>query len=75
MSFTDSSTGDVTSWLWNFGDGATSTAQNPSHQYTAAGQYTVALTVTGSGDETANVVIAGPPPGSVEQAYRSPLEQ
>ena len=27
------------------------------------------------GDETTNVVIAGPPPGSVEQAYRSPLEQ
>jgi hypothetical protein len=27
------------------------------------------------GDETSNVVIAGPPPGSVEQAYRSPLEQ
>jgi uncharacterized protein YaiE (UPF0345 family) len=27
------------------------------------------------GDETANMVISGPPPGSVEQAYRSPLEQ
>ena len=27
------------------------------------------------GDEQSNIVIAGPPPGSIEQAYRSPLEQ
>src|SRR5208283_3806672 len=34
VSFTDSSTGPVTSWSWTFGDGATSTLQNPSHTYT-----------------------------------------
>jgi len=34
------------SWLWNFGDGKTSTLQNPVHLYTAPGNYTVSLTVT-----------------------------
>ncbi len=49
VNFTDLSTGDVSSWSWTFGDGGTSTAQNPSHNYTAAGTYTVALTVNGPG--------------------------
>ncbi|MFH1687738.1 MAG: PKD domain-containing protein [bacterium] len=49
VNFTDQSTGDITSYSWTFGDGGTSTAQNPSHQYTAAGTYTVALTVSGPG--------------------------
>src|SRR5213592_2007152 len=48
-SFTDQSSdpdGSVTSWQWTFGDGSTgSTAQNPSHTYSAAGSYTVTLTV------------------------------
>ncbi len=43
--FTDTSTGSPTSWQWDFGDGATSTAQNPSRTYAAAGSYTVTLTV------------------------------
>ncbi len=49
VNFTDQSTGSITSWAWTFGDGGTSTAQNPSHQYTSAGSYTVSLTVTGPG--------------------------
>jgi PKD repeat protein len=49
VAFSDSSTGSVDSWSWDFGDGGTSTAQNPSHTYPAAGTYTVSLTVTGPG--------------------------
>jgi len=54
VAFTDTSTGSPTSWSWTFGDGGTSTAQNPSHQY-AAGTFTVSLTATnayGSDGET-----------------------
>jgi gliding motility-associated-like protein len=46
VQFTDLSTGTPTTWLWNFGDGNTSTAQNPAHTYTPPGSYTVTLTVT-----------------------------
>jgi len=55
VSFTDMSSGAPTSWSWNFGDGGSSTAQNPSHQYSATGTYTVSLTATntcGSTTET-----------------------
>jgi gliding motility-associated-like protein len=38
----------IVSWLWNFGDGTTSTDQNPSHTYNTSGSYTVSLTVTDS---------------------------
>ncbi|WP_170943245.1 PKD domain-containing protein, partial [Methanosarcina spelaei] len=44
--FTDTSTGTPTGWKWNFGDGTTSTQQNPIHKYSKAGTYTVNLTVT-----------------------------
>ena len=47
VNYTDQSTGDITSWSWDFGDGVTSTEQNPSHTYTDAGTYTVSLAVTG----------------------------
>ena len=47
VDFTDESTG-ATSWSWTFGDGGTSTQQNPSYSYTAAGTYTVSLTATNS---------------------------
>jgi hypothetical protein len=45
--FTDTSAGVVSSRLWDFGDGATSTEPNPAHAYQAPGVYTVTLTVTG----------------------------
>jgi PKD repeat protein len=41
--FVDESTNTPTAWLWSFGDGSTSTLQNPSHSYTTAGTYTVTL--------------------------------
>ena len=37
---------DITAWVWDFGDGATSTEQNPTHTYTADGEYTVTLVIT-----------------------------
>ena len=46
ITFTDQSTNVPTSWSWDFGDGGTSTVQNPSHTYTTAGAYTVSLTAT-----------------------------
>ena len=47
LQLTDLSTG-ASSWLWNFGDGNTSTTQNPSHTYATPGTYTVTLTVNGN---------------------------
>lgn len=47
VDFTDSSTA-ASSWAWDFGDGNTSTQQNPSHTYATAGTYTVTLTVDGN---------------------------
>lgn len=46
VSFTDKSI-LAESWLWNFGDGTTSTEKNPTHEYLTTGTYTVHLTVTG----------------------------
>jgi len=49
VQFTDQSTGEITSWFWDFGDGETSTEQNPTHTYNSTGYFTVSLTVTGPG--------------------------
>tara|TARA_B100000287_G_scaffold108888_1_gene101182 strand:- start:903 stop:1241 length:339 start_codon:yes stop_codon:yes gene_type:complete len=46
VEFTNTSTGDNLTYLWDFGDGNTSTQQNPSHEYVVAGNYTVTLTTT-----------------------------
>ncbi|MGZ8549369.1 MAG: PKD domain-containing protein, partial [Chitinophagaceae bacterium] len=40
--------GSIISWNWDFGDGTTSTLQNPAHSYTSTGFYTVTLTATSS---------------------------
>ena len=53
VDFSNDSTGDFTSSLWNFGDGSTSTVKNPTHTYNAPGYYSVSLTVNGpSGEDT-----------------------
>jgi len=46
VNFTDQSNNNPTSWLWNFGDGNTSSQQNPSHTYYNSGVYSVSLTAT-----------------------------
>ncbi|RMG86397.1 MAG: PKD domain-containing protein [Bacteroidetes bacterium] len=46
FAFTDKSLNNPTSWLWDFGDGNTSTEQNPTHTYAVPGDYEVCLTVT-----------------------------
>ncbi len=66
VTFTDESTGEITGWAWDFGDGGTDTAQNPIHTYAAPGTYDVALTVTGPGGSDTStsagyVTVSGPP--------------
>jgi PKD repeat protein len=48
VAFSDNTAGANTAWSWSFGDGGTSTQQNPNHTYTANGTYQVCLTVTNS---------------------------
>jgi PKD repeat protein len=58
--FTDQSTQGPTAWLWDFGDGTTSTMQNPEHTYSAPGSYTVCLTaesICGSSQSCTNIVV------------------
>ncbi|WP_462158905.1 PKD domain-containing protein [Pseudoalteromonas sp. GB56] len=55
VNFTDLSAdanGTIESWLWDFGDGATSSEQNPQHSYQANGTYSVSLTVTDNDNAT-----------------------
>ena len=59
VSFTDASAGGPTAWSWNFGDGSTSTAQNPTHTYTAPGTYDVALTASNATGDSASVTKTG----------------
>ena len=62
--FKDRSTGSPTSWGWDFGDGTYSTLQNPKHTYSAAGKYTVKLTVTNAAGSTSttkyNYIVSKP---------------
>ena len=71
VQFNDNSTGNPTSWSWNFGDGSTSTQQNPLHIYTNPGKYTVSLTATndcGSDPETKTDYIEVTEPGQAPVA-------
>jgi VCBS repeat-containing protein len=77
VNFTDASTSydGITSWWWDFGDGGTSTQQNPTHQYAQDGVYTVFLTVT-EGDGSSHtetkdnyVTVENNPPVAVDDAY------
>ena len=73
--FFDASTdsdGTIVTWVWDFGDGCSSTEQNPTHRYMAQGDYSVSLTVTDDdGDtntsfQTLNVLHVNLPPAPPE---------
>ncbi|MFH1320870.1 MAG: PKD domain-containing protein [Bacteroidota bacterium] len=49
VTFTDSSSASPTSWFWDFGDGNTSTVQNPVHNYDTSGVFTVTLIISQAG--------------------------
>ena len=78
VSFSNTSTGTITSYAWDFGDGGSSTAAAPSHSYAAAGTYTVSLTVTGPGGSNTQTrsnyvtVIRGGTGGAVHRQSRRP---
>jgi PKD repeat protein len=62
--FSDESTGEPTTWMWDFGDGQTSDEENPSHTYTTSGSKTVTLVASNASgsDSAVKVVRVGAPP-------------
>jgi subtilisin family serine protease len=81
-SFTDTSTdsdGAIVSRAWNFGDGATSTATNPSHTYAAGATYTVTLTVTdddgATGTTAKSVPVSAPATGGISLTVNAYKQQ
>jgi PKD repeat protein len=67
VDFTDLTSGGPTSWSWDFGDSSGSSAQSPSHTYTAAGVYTVSLTASNTCGSDSNtkvgyITVSDPPP-------------
>ena len=79
VQFTDTSTGPVYSWIWNFGsynatDAGISSLQDPSHTYDAAGTYTITLTVNNTDgsstlSRTRYVIVTAPGPGPVTASF------
>ena len=53
VDFTDGSSGVIDTWSWDFGDNGSSSQSNPTHDFGAAGEYQVTLTVTGPGGSDA----------------------
>lgn len=64
--FTNTSSGDFSSSLWDFGDGSTSTLDNPTHIYEIVGVYTVTLGISGLGgtDEEVKIGYISVQPGA-----------
>lgn len=72
FTFTDTSTGSVTTRSWNFGDGTSASASTVSHTYANAGQYTVVLTVSnasGSSQASRGISVSLPAQPSVSAAF------
>jgi len=73
VQFTDTSSGSPTSWLWSFGDGASSTSQHPTHTYVSSTSYSVNLVVSntaGVNSVTKNVpILSADVPAPVVTAF------
>ncbi len=67
VQFEDFSSAGTTQWLWDFGDGSTSSLQNPLHQFPATGTYEVCLSISGAcgqGQSCTVIDVSCPPPVS-----------
>ena len=82
VTFKDATSKSPTAWAWNFGDSGTSSVQNPSHSYTAVGNYSVSLNATNDcGSSSASVAnyitVTGsptpPPPPPPSSGFRGCL--
>ncbi|MBN2411095.1 PKD domain-containing protein [candidate division KSB1 bacterium] len=78
VTFTDESSdpdGQITAWNWNFGDGSTSTEQNPVHTFANPGLYAVQLTITdddgdtGSATKNVNIIVVDNDPPVADFTY------
>lgn len=77
VAFTSTSSdsdGSIAGYSWTFGDGSSSTAQNPTHPYAGAGTYTVGLTVTDDDGATGSIsksvtVSTAPEPSDIVLTY------
>jgi len=73
VQFIDQSTGNITSWTWDFGDGQSSTLQNPVHSYAQGGAYYVCLTVQGADslclDTHCEIIQVGNTPGGCQAQF------
>lgn len=77
VAFNNTSSGIINSVLWDFGDGNTSTALNPTHTYVTAGLWTVTLTTTGPGGSSVDTkpnFISSTLPANVIQLPTLPVE-
>ncbi len=74
ITFIDNSTGFHDQWLWDFGDGQSSTQQNPVHSYNSIGTYLVCLSIwdsLGTCQDTYcdSIYVGGNPPGGCTNAF------
>ncbi|QXO95616.1 DUF3821 domain-containing protein [Methanospirillum purgamenti] len=79
IQFTDLSSGNPTSWIWQFGDGASSPLQSPVYTYPRPGVYTVRLTVSdengiSSESATQEITVEGEPVGQVTAKFETKVQ-
>ena len=78
--FADQSTGQISGWAWNFGDGTSASVQSPQHTFTNPGTYSVSLTVTGPGGtnsvtKTGYIQVLPPRPSRTSRSACAPASR